>query len=516
MMISATITNTIKSFAGLSTANIPTETASPRNGTYALRSNVNKELESDKKTSFSSNRPSPSPLSLSTAGRKTTRREKITSKPAPKVASVTPNSQASPSAARNNSKKRNAVSSTKSLAPSTDGDTKTTASPTLSLRSLPLCSSKRVKSTSSSKTKATTSNVIVNCNTSNPVTTSMSTQTSLELDLEVQRDALNNELIDTKNKLSSSLHENSMLIDEITILKEEIRVLNEKLHYVNKVEDTSNLSKNSLTKKNKMLLDQIDTLKNDLSKVNSDNYSLQKANRGILKQLKSKKPKQSLKLEFSLRNTFIFKKFRNTGYSTAFQQVVLNVDRLNQLKEESAKARKGKKKIIILGDSHSRNFAKHLRLNSTNFAIESYVHPGAGSNKILASANFPDLSKNDCVLILSGSNDVYKISSRNHDSISAANHPIISFAARHKHTNVIVSAVPYRRDKAPSDPMNQQIYDFNLSLFDLGQKYENCTFFNRMCFAIGNDYCKDGLHVKDNFKRLMALELTSFLNFHLN
>lgn len=68
-----------------------------------------------------------------------------------------------------------------------------------------------------------------------------------------------------------------------------------------------------------------------------------------------------------------------------------------------------KQKIVIIGDSHSRNSAAELKhIMGSSFTISSFVKPGAGMGSIVESMKDIKKLKGDDVIIWGGSNDIAK------------------------------------------------------------------------------------------------------------
>lgn len=98
-----------------------------------------------------------------------------------------------------------------------------------------------------------------------------------------------------------------------------------------------------------------------------------------------------------------------------------------------------KHKVIILADEQGRGLQASLqKLLGTNYKVFSYFKPGASSGDILDDVNVltKEFTKEDYLIILAGKNDR---NPRESSSILFYN------LSKTKHTNVIVSEIPYNR-----------------------------------------------------------------------
>ena len=91
-----------------------------------------------------------------------------------------------------------------------------------------------------------------------------------------------------------------------------------------------------------------------------------------------------------------------------------------------------RKKILILGDSHTRGLAEEVQMNiGKDFAVEAMVKPGANIKAILDSTNsaVSNLTKHDVCIIWGGTRDVAKNESNRGLRL------LKNFTGRHQHTN---------------------------------------------------------------------------------
>jgi len=78
---------------------------------------------------------------------------------------------------------------------------------------------------------------------------------------------------------------------------------------------------------------------------------------------------------------------------------------------------KGKKKVIIIGDSHVRNCATRLRENlNSEYIVSGFAKPGAQMKEISKTVNeeLRSLKCNDFVVVRGGANDISKNNTKKH------------------------------------------------------------------------------------------------------
>jgi hypothetical protein len=117
---------------------------------------------------------------------------------------------------------------------------------------------------------------------------------------------------------------------------------------------------------------------------------------------------------------------------------------VNLLKKRNKHLRSLRHKIVLIGDSHIRGYARNVKtLLSNNFELYSVVKPGSSSSDLKETAK-EEISKltydDDFFLICIGTNDLdIKKSSLAFQNIS-------NFVTVNDHTNIILVNVPYRYD----------------------------------------------------------------------
>ena len=135
-----------------------------------------------------------------------------------------------------------------------------------------------------------------------------------------------------------------------------------------------------------------------------------------------------------------------------------------------SKCSKNRKKILILGDSHTRGLAEEVQTNiGKDFAVEAMVKPGANIEAILDSTDsvVSNLTKNDVCIIWGGTRDVVKNESNQGLRL------LKNFTERHQHTNFFLMGVPHRYDLEMRSCVNREIIVFNGKLKKLSKLIDN-------------------------------------------
>lgn len=146
-----------------------------------------------------------------------------------------------------------------------------------------------------------------------------------------------------------------------------------------------------------------------------------------------------------------YKKYTEISHETDnnvtknIETIEFNADEINeQVQEDTTKPNistlKGNtKKIVIIGDQQARDVQRILqKLMGPNYFITSYWKPGAVLEDIIASCyrEISCLGENDFIIVLGGTNDTNPTEFHFH---------MKTFLKYTKHTNVLVSEVPYNK-----------------------------------------------------------------------
>jgi hypothetical protein len=135
-----------------------------------------------------------------------------------------------------------------------------------------------------------------------------------------------------------------------------------------------------------------------------------------------------------------------------------------------SKCSRRKKKILILGDSHTRGLAEEVQLHiGKDFAVQALVKPGANIEAILHSTNSEvnNLTKHDVCIIWGGIRDVAK------NETNWGLRQLMNFTGGHRHTSFMLMEVPHQYDLEMKSCVNKEITVFNSKLKHLNERISN-------------------------------------------
>jgi len=161
-----------------------------------------------------------------------------------------------------------------------------------------------------------------------------------------------------------------------------------------------------------------------------------------------------------------------------------------------------KRKIVIIGDSQSRNVSQTVRSHLPNYDVTGFCYSGAKLKDIITSAKdiLDKMTKRDTVVLLGGTNDVnyglpYQLTIRK--AVCA-----LLQAYRGK-INIIISYIPYRYDIDKYN-INDDIFVANLTLRDAviksGGEDSEVHVIDVNWLLTRRDYTRHGLHYNHNGK----------------
>lgn len=152
-------------------------------------------------------------------------------------------------------------------------------------------------------------------------------------------------------------------------------------------------------------------------------------------------------------------------------------------------------KIKILSDSHGRHLSNMLINNlDKNYEINGNVKPNALLETVINNLEneVTDMNKNDYLVILGGTNNISRDCSES-ELITNLENKIKDIS----HTNIIMSAIPYRYDL----PLyNAKIRNINSKLLHLSYRYDNVHFMKLHDLKRYN-FTTHGLHLKHTGKK---------------
>jgi lysophospholipase L1-like esterase len=164
-----------------------------------------------------------------------------------------------------------------------------------------------------------------------------------------------------------------------------------------------------------------------------------------------------------------------------------------------------KQKIVIIGDSHTRNCAVELQhAMGKEYSVISLVKPGAGMGLIVnaVSDEIKKLKGDDVLVIGGGSNDIGKNANTN----LALRH-LSSFIKDNQVPNIVVMTAPPRHNLHSLSCVNSEVNRFNKQLRRRMMQFNNVklleTDIDRTYFT------RHGLHFNSSGKEYIASKLAT-------
>jgi hypothetical protein len=158
-----------------------------------------------------------------------------------------------------------------------------------------------------------------------------------------------------------------------------------------------------------------------------------------------------------------------------------------------------KRKIIIIGDSHTRGLAYDLKNSIVkDFEVNSTVMPGARLENItnLSAEGISTLGKKDAVIIWGGANDINK------NEVNNGLRHLKNFVNNKQNTNIIVVSAPHRYDLDESSCVNKEVVVFNKKLHKIIKTVDNVELLQSKLNR--NDFTGHGLHLNISRKGKIA------------
>jgi hypothetical protein len=160
------------------------------------------------------------------------------------------------------------------------------------------------------------------------------------------------------------------------------------------------------------------------------------------------------------------------------------------------------RKVVIVGDSHSRGLATRLKdklLNS--YEVVGYTKPNCGLQTLLSTDNQDSakLTKEDVLVLILAMNDVTR------NNCSKELRCLAQFVERNRQTNIILITSPLRYDQITNIYINDDIRKYNRKLMKYMKLSEHVTILespqSRDCFT------RHGLHYNRHGKDSMCDQL---------
>ena len=194
-----------------------------------------------------------------------------------------------------------------------------------------------------------------------------------------------------------------------------------------------------------------------------------------------------------------------------------NYTRTANGKKEMSGKDKRKIKTSIIGDSQSRGTGTLLETSSSlsNAEFHSWTQSGATTAQIANNINkvAAHLEPKDNLIIMSGTNDIqFKSNSANINFFRQARKNILSQA---KKTKVLILSVPHRYDKEEANQMidiyNDQLINLYKEEAEIMNTINNVRYLDINQFLNEGHYAKDGVHLNNKGKEILAGEIDSAL-----
>lgn len=167
------------------------------------------------------------------------------------------------------------------------------------------------------------------------------------------------------------------------------------------------------------------------------------------------------------------------------------------------------KHLTIYADSHGRSLAQKIRENTKEVNVTGMCKPNAKLRSVLPCVNNQKQSKNECIVVIGGTNDVSNEEGhRIHDTL-------IETIANYKH-NILIVTLPHRHDLPTHHPNNEEILFVNSKICQLNDQENNISILNIDTFK-RSLFTKHGLHLNSQGKRhLSSLIISSIKKMQVN
>lgn len=178
---------------------------------------------------------------------------------------------------------------------------------------------------------------------------------------------------------------------------------------------------------------------------------------------------------------------KNTQMSQSTAQCSRNIER-------NCTVNSVKPKILIVGDSHVRNFSSIINsLNSENYSVQTFCKPNAKLEDVISNIDSlsADMDKHDYVIIMAGNNDILKGTSIKKDNLNKCLNNL-------KHTNSIVCSIPFSKNKPI---LNHLVYEANVILYEAAKNHnKDVWFFDVNKILKFHHFQIHGIHLNNNGK----------------
>lgn len=164
-----------------------------------------------------------------------------------------------------------------------------------------------------------------------------------------------------------------------------------------------------------------------------------------------------------------------------------------------------KHRLTVVSDSQGRDLTKFLGYeNHGKYNIYGFCQPGAPIQHIIQSVtgtvDFTTLTKKDCVVVVGGTNNISQQTCSNKEIFL---NDITKYIERQmlvfKHTNLILSTIPYRYDLSADNSINELIRDTNIIIRKIAYSQPNVNLLD-LYLLKSCHHTKHGLHINKRGK----------------
>lgn len=167
---------------------------------------------------------------------------------------------------------------------------------------------------------------------------------------------------------------------------------------------------------------------------------------------------------------------------------------------------KQQKKIVVIGDSHSRGLTSVLKnYLGHEYSISGTIIPGARLNNItqLAKNELTNLTRKDTIIVCGGSSDVYK------NKTQSGLKCLYTFVNRRSNTNILTLTIPHRHDLSLHSCVNKEIQTFNRRLHKMMMNLDGVKVVDYALTRV--DFTGHGLHINAKVKTKVANTIMQIL-----
>jgi hypothetical protein len=169
--------------------------------------------------------------------------------------------------------------------------------------------------------------------------------------------------------------------------------------------------------------------------------------------------------------------------------------------------RRGKHKVVLIGDSHIKGLSSELKQNvDKTYETVGFTKPNVCVSVLVDTVKeeVDKLTGDDVIVFWGGANNV----SKNNSTKGLTQ--TIDFVRRTQKTNIIIITVPHRFDLEDSSCIKKEIRAYNRRLNKVANHFNRVTLVNAA--SEGNLFTRHGLHMNVRGKEAMCKKLAVIKN----